>query len=49
MRWGDGQSLEAFPDLGDLWMERPREHLREEILSIAIAAVLSGATVELGY
>jgi hypothetical protein len=35
--------LKYFPELRDPRVERNREHLLEEILLIAIAAVLSGA------
>ena len=35
--------LKHFAELTDLRVERNREHLLEEILLIAIAAVLSGA------
>jgi len=35
--------LKYFADLRDPRVERTREHLREEILWIAIAAILSGA------
>jgi hypothetical protein len=38
-----GNPLKYFAELRDPHIERNREHLLEEILLIAIAAVLSGA------
>ena len=43
MRWGMDSPLKYFAELRDPRVERTREHLREEILLITIAAILSGA------
>ena len=43
MRWGMESPLKYFAELRDPRVERTREHLLEEILLLAIAAVLSGA------
>jgi hypothetical protein len=40
---GMDNPLKYFAELRDPRVERNRDHLREEILLIAIAAVLSGA------
>ena len=40
--------LKYFAELRDPHVERNREHLLEEILLVAIAAVLSGAEQRLG-
>ena len=44
MRWGMNNPLKYFSELRDPRVERTREHVLEEILLTAIAAVLSGAS-----
>lgn len=43
MRWGMDNPLKYFSELQDPRVERNREHVLEEILLMAVAAVLSGA------
>jgi hypothetical protein len=43
VRWGHGQSLRYFAELKGPRVERTEEHPLEEILLIAMAAILSGA------
>jgi len=43
MSWGDGESPEVFAELKDRRVERTEEHVLEQVLLIAITAILSGA------
>jgi hypothetical protein len=43
MRWDMESPLKYFAELKDPRVERTREHILEEIVLIAIAAILSGA------